>query len=115
MNKIAQIFETLEYGPAPESAQPAIVPGTYHYIGTFRIDTGHFDTSSSHHRIQRLDTMDAIPEKIRMMRLQRSRTESIRPQHLTYRPARRDILHAGHIPQGRGGKHRHFILPGGLE
>jgi aldehyde dehydrogenase (NAD+) len=24
MNKIAQIFETLEYGPAPESAQPAI-------------------------------------------------------------------------------------------
>ena len=24
MNKIAQIFESLEYGPAPESPQPAL-------------------------------------------------------------------------------------------
>ncbi len=37
MNKITQVFETLEYGPAPESAQPA-----FDWLASHGGKFGHF-------------------------------------------------------------------------
>src|SRR5207249_2577434 len=72
----------LPLADAPKRADAAALPRPSHQLGALGLHARHVFATGTHDREQRLDAVDAVPEQIGMVLLQRARTISVAAEHL---------------------------------
>src|SRR5262249_30569798 len=66
---------------AAKRADAAVLPHAGGDVGVLRVRARHALAAGAHDRVQRLDAVDAVPEKIRVMRLEAARAVHIAATH----------------------------------